>query len=98
MNRDLVISTVPAEASSQLARAVPMSPHQLVDVLYDRWPTPFAAAWTAAGGSAVGGLELLVYQAVEQIRLMTGADVPSSILREAGETELARRNTAQAEQ
>ena len=98
MNRDLVVSTVPAEASGELARDVPIAPHQLVDVLYDGWPTPFAAAWTAAGGTAVGGLELLVYQAVEQIRLMTGADVSPSILREAGQAELDRRIIAQAEQ
>ena len=98
MQRDLVVSTVPAEASSQLAHDVPIAPHQLVDVLYDRWPTPFAAGWIASGGSAASGLELLVYQAVEQIRLMTGADVSSSILREAGQAELDRRNIAQAEQ
>jgi shikimate dehydrogenase len=98
MKRELVISTVPAEASSQLVRDVPTAPHQLVDVLYDRWPTPLAAAWIAAGGSVASGLELLVYQAVEQIRLMTGADVSSSILREAGQAELDRRNIAQAEQ
>ena len=98
MQRDLVVSTVPAEASSQLAQDVPIAPRQLVDVLYDRWPTPFAAGWIASGGSAASGLELLVYQAVEQIRLMTGADVSSSILREAGQAELDRRNIAQAEQ
>jgi len=98
MKRDLVISTVPADASSQLVRDVPTAPHQLVDVLYDRWPTPFAAAWIAAGGSVTSGLELLVYQAVEQIRLMTGADVSPSILREAGQAALDARNIAQAEQ
>ena len=98
MQRDLVVSAVPAEASSQLASVVPPTPHQLVDVLYDRWPTPFAAGWIAAGGSVASGLELLVYQAVEQIRLMTGCDVSSSILREAGQAELDRRNIAQAEQ
>jgi shikimate dehydrogenase len=98
LQRDLVVSTVPAEASSQLARDVPAAPHQLVDVLYDGWPTPFATGWIAAGGSVASGLELLVYQAVEQIRLMTGAHVASSILREAGQAELDRRNIAQAEQ
>ena len=98
MERDLVVSTVPTEASGELARHVPAAPQQLVDVLYDRWPTPFAAGWIAAGGSVASGLELLVYQAVEQIRLMTGSDVSSSILREAGQAELDRRNIAQAEQ
>ncbi|HVQ86833.1 MAG TPA: shikimate dehydrogenase [Actinomycetes bacterium] len=95
---DLVVSTVPAAASTQLSHAVPAHPGVLVDVVYDPWPTPFASAWRESGGKAVGGLEMLVHQAVGQVRLMTGRTVPAAILRAAGQAELDRRGIAQAEQ
>jgi shikimate dehydrogenase len=71
---------------------VPHRPGVLVDVVYQPWPSPLADTWTAQGGRAVGGLELLVHQAVEQVRLMTGHTVPAAFLREAGSAELARRS------
>ncbi len=68
----LVISTTPTGAADALAAAVPGVPAVLFDVLYDPWPTPLAAAWSAAGGTVLGGLDLLVHQAVLQVELMTG--------------------------
>lgn len=79
----LVVSTTPAGATDALASLVPSSPGLLVDVLYDPWPTVLARAWTTRGGRAVGGLALLVHQAVDQVRLMTGRDVPVEVLRAA---------------
>lgn len=87
----LVVSTVPPRGADPLAGAVPDSPGLLVDVVYDPWPTALAAAWRGAGGVAVGGLELLVHQAVEQVRLMTGQEVPASVLRAAGEQAAGTR-------
>lgn len=86
----LVVSTVPAAAADVLASAVrPAANRWLVDVGYAPWPTPLARAWLAAGGHAVSGLELLVHQAVEQVRLMTGREVPADVLRAAGQRALA---------
>lgn len=87
----LVVSTLPAGATDNVVGQVPGSPGLLVDVAYDPWPTPLAAAWSAAGGTVVGGLELLVHQAVEQVRLMTGRQVVAGLLRRAGEEALAAR-------
>lgn len=67
----LVIATTPSGAADALAEAVPGVPAALFDVLYDPWPTPLAAAWAAAGGTVLGGLDLLVHQAVLQVELMT---------------------------
>ena len=66
------------------------------DVLYDPWPTPLAAAAAADGRVVVGGLDLLLWQAVDQVRAMTGRfDVPVDAMRRAGEAGLAeRRNRA----
>jgi shikimate dehydrogenase len=43
-----------------------------------------AAAWTAGGGQVVGGLELLIEQALEQVWLMTGRLAPADPVRRAG--------------
>lgn len=95
---ELVISTVPASAADALAGPVLAAarragevPLPLMDVVYAPWPTTLAQCWTAAGGRAVGGFLLLLYQAVEQVRLMTGRTAPLERMRRAGEAELARR-------
>lgn len=41
----------------------------LFDAIYDRWPTALAAHWAEAGGAVVSGLEMLLHQAVAQVRL-----------------------------
>ncbi|MBW1604147.1 shikimate dehydrogenase [Streptomyces sp. JJ66] len=85
----LVIATTPAGAADALAAAVPTAPGTLFDVLYEPWPTPLAAAWQAAGGRVLGGLDLLVHQAVLQVEQMTGrAPAPLAAMREAGEAAL----------
>ena len=58
----------PAGATDGLVARVPRTVGTLFDVLYDPWPTPLAAAWRRAGGPVVDGLELLVHQAVLQVR------------------------------
>ncbi|MFH8367105.1 shikimate dehydrogenase [Streptomyces sp. NPDC018031] len=88
----LVIATTPAGATDALAGAVPERPGALFDVLYDPWPTPLAAAWSARGGTVLGGLDLLVHQAVLQVEQMTGRSPgPLAAMRAAGEAALAAR-------
>jgi shikimate dehydrogenase len=89
---ELVIGTTPVGATDELASAVPASPGTLFDVLYHPWPTPLAAAWSARGGAVLGGLDLLVHQAVLQVELMTGrVPAPLAEMRAAGEAALAER-------
>lgn len=88
----LVIATTPAGATDTLAGAVPERPATLFDVLYDPWPTALAARWSAYGGAVVGGLDLLVHQAVLQVEQMTGVpSAPLEAMRKAGEHALAAR-------
>ncbi|MET9802052.1 shikimate dehydrogenase [Streptomyces sp. NPDC006368] len=85
----LVIATTPAGTTDALTAAVPERPGTLFDVLYDPWPTALAAAWSARGGAVVGGLDLLVHQAVLQVEQMTGwAPAPIAAMRTAGERAL----------
>ena len=77
---DVVISTLPPRAAdalaAELAQACGSAPERragvLLDVAYDPWPSRIAAAWQDAGGTVVPGLEMLIYQAVEQVRHFTG--------------------------
>ncbi|MEU6757467.1 shikimate dehydrogenase [Streptomyces sp. NPDC046685] len=88
----LVIATTPAGATDSLAASVPAAAGTLFDVLYDPWPTPLAAAWSRQGGKVVGGLDLLVHQAVLQVERMTGRTPgPLAAMRAAGERALAAR-------
>ena len=88
----LVVNTSPAGAADAWVRAVPAAVGTLFEVLYDPWPTPLAAAWSARRGTIVDGLDLLVHQAVLQVGLMTGADLDvagfAGLLRSAGESAL----------
>ncbi|MFD5147881.1 shikimate dehydrogenase [Streptomyces sp. NPDC058401] len=89
----LVIATTPAGATDELAASVPADAGTLFDVLYDPWPTPLAAAWTGHGGKLLGGLDLLVHQAVLQVELMTGCPTaPLTAMRAAGEAALRARH------
>ncbi|MFH8571024.1 shikimate dehydrogenase [Streptomyces sp. NPDC017993] len=88
----LVIATTPAGSTDALAADVPHVPGTLFDVLYEPWPTTLATAWAAHGGAVVGGLDLLVHQAVLQVELMTGrTPAPLAAMRKAGEAALAAR-------
>lgn len=90
----LVIATTPAGSTDALAEAAPIGPGVLFDVLYEPWPTGLAAAWQRRGGQVVGGLDLLVHQAVLQVEQMTGATQgPLAAMRHAGEDALAARRT-----
>lgn len=86
----VVVSTVPAGATDALAARGWPSTVALLDVVYVPWPTALAAAALAAGAPVVGGLAVLVGQAVEQVRLMTGQLPSVPVVRAAGESALRR--------
>jgi shikimate dehydrogenase len=89
---DIVVSTVPAAAqTAEVLRSTEQAP-VVFDVVYDPWPTPLADQAVSRGQTLVGGLELLLWQAVDQVRAMTGRfDVPVEAMRRAGEAGLAER-------
>ncbi|MEO5313051.1 shikimate dehydrogenase [Pseudarthrobacter sp. CC12] len=83
---DVVISTLPPRAADGLAAEIAAlktrTPGVLLDVAYDPWPSLIASVWQAGGGAVVPGLEMLLYQAVEQVRLFTrrGEDVNAAVI------------------
>ncbi|WP_435111210.1 shikimate dehydrogenase [Nocardiopsis synnemataformans] len=95
LDADLVVSSLPSGAADLHADLLAASRADLFDVVYSPWPTRAAAAVAARGGRVVGGFPMLLHQAVEQVRLMTGVrDVPVEAMRAAGEAELARRSVS----
>ncbi|MDQ1734005.1 MAG: shikimate dehydrogenase [Pseudonocardiales bacterium] len=80
---DLVISTAPAGAVDRLALLPWRAEQALLDVVYHPWPTVLARAVTAAGGTVISGAEMLLFQAVRQVELMTGRAAPVQAMRAA---------------
>jgi shikimate dehydrogenase len=56
----------------------------LFDVAYDPWPSALANDWLAAGGTVISGLDMLLYQALAQVRLFVGGDALTPLPDEAG--------------
>jgi shikimate dehydrogenase len=83
LESDVVISTVPPGAADKFAERVPERPGVLLDVAYGDSPTALARAWAGAGGPVADGLDLLLWQAVDQVQLMTGLDAPVAAMRAA---------------
>jgi shikimate dehydrogenase len=94
VDADLVVSTVPRGVADPLA-AVEWRPGTFVfDVVYDPWPTALAASAGKAGATVISGLELLLWQAVYQFELFTGATAPVEAMRAALDAAVGRPVTA----
>ena len=78
----IVINTIPGHAADHvaavLADALASNAQAgalcgaLLDVVYDPRPTKLMQVWRDGGGTALGGEEMLLYQALVQVLLMTG--------------------------
>jgi shikimate dehydrogenase len=83
---DVVVSTLPPhgadELAAQLEAGAPATAGVLLDAAYDPWPSAVAGAWSRAGGAVAPGLDMLIFQAVDQIRLFTGRDPGTTLPRE----------------
>jgi shikimate dehydrogenase len=71
---DLVVSTLPGGADAVPPVPARVAGTPLLDVAYSPWPTAIGARWLAAGGVLRHGLDMLVEQAVLQVRVFTDAD------------------------
>jgi shikimate dehydrogenase len=79
----LVVSTVPVDGQTAVAALDWRPDHTVLDVLYAPWPTALARQVTQVGGTVVGGLEVLFWQATVQVELMTGRPAPIAAMRSA---------------
>lgn len=76
---DVLVSTIPVDVAARYAgtfAAIPV----LLDAVYDPWPTPLAAAVTAAGGRVINGVQMLLHQAFAQVEQFTGLSAPRAAM------------------
>ncbi len=89
---DIVVSTLPAGAADPLAALVRPGGHQcLLDVVYAPRDTALRRAFEAGGAVIAEGTEMLIHQGAQQVRLMTGRDPDTGVMRAALEAEIASR-------
>lgn len=74
---DVLVSTLPADAAAPWAGVQAPPTMALLDASYHPWPTPLALAWSGHRPSApvASGRDMLVWQALAQVHLMTGIDI-----------------------
>ena len=68
---DLVVNTTPSGAADLVAENIPTKVEGLLfDVLYKPWPTLIARRWSDGGARVISGLELLLYQGIDQLNIV----------------------------
>lgn len=78
---DLVVNTTPAGAADLLADSLFSGDCSLFfDVIYKPWPTVLGARWEDSGGKVMNGLELLLYQGIQQLGLALDRSLDESKL------------------
>jgi shikimate dehydrogenase len=78
---DLLVNTIPRDVDD-----VPGvdDAGAFLEVIYEGWPSPRARRWLDAGRTVVSGLEMLLHQAVGQVRIFTTGDESAPLENEAG--------------
>ncbi len=84
---EVVVSTIPGVAGDVLADRLSTADLRVVghllDVVYSPLHTRLLSAWGQAGGQGISGTRMLLHQAAEQVRLMTGLPAPTTVMDEA---------------
>ena len=77
---DAVVSTLPghADVRPRFTAAVRGSA-VLFDVAYSPWPSSLASEWFDAGGSVISGIEMLIDQALAQVRIFVNGDPDAAL-------------------
>lgn len=82
---DVIVSTIPATGYAGLIGALPEAHpgHAVLDCVYGDGPSLLLGVAKELGYAVVAGTEMLLHQAREQVRLMTGWDAPTEAMRAA---------------
>ena len=92
---DFTISTLPSRALdssiAKLANKANSAPNGgLLDVAYDPWPSAAATFWAASGQNVASGLDMLIWQAVAQLRIFTSGNPNTELANEIAVVEAMR--------
>lgn len=76
----VAVNTIPALAGFDWLPPDRVMLHApLLEVSYSPWPTTAAASWFRAGGSVIAGTEVLLRQAVAQVRIFVTGDETAAL-------------------
>jgi len=94
---DLVISTLPAGAMNETAAKLSGKRNfnpggAILDVAYQPWPSSIASVWLERGKPIISGLEMLLWQAVAQIRIFQNGDPSVPLANEVAVVEAMRHS------
>jgi len=78
-----VVSTLPGGAADALMLQPSGPDAVLFDVAYEPWPTVIASRWADAGGRVLSGLDMLVEQAIGQVRFFLAGETDAPLPHEA---------------
>lgn len=90
---DLVVNTIPGGAAADIAFDARVTERALFEIAYDPWPSPLVSRWA---GPVVSGLDMLVHQALAQVRIFVIGD-PHAALPDEERVLAAMRAAAQRE-
>ena len=80
-NYELVISTLPPLSNTEgWFHGRPNG--TLLDVAYNPWPSELAKKWLSSGGNVISGIEMLIWQAIAQIRVFRHGSVAEPLVNE----------------
>lgn len=93
---DLTISTVPATSLEAFWAKLARNPFfairgALLDVVYEPWPTSAVSIWQRKSSTVISGIEMLIWQAIAQIRIFDHNDIDVELPNERA-VELAMRH------
>lgn len=96
---DLVISSVPAHAMDDIAdklkkRHLWRPSGILLDVSYSPWPSKLAELWQLSTKPVISGFDMLIWQAIAQLRLFLNSNVQEPLPNEIAVLEAMRVATA----
>jgi shikimate dehydrogenase len=94
---DIVVSTLPAGAldsyAQKLGKRWYFKPRGVFfDAAYSSWPSSFASSWMALSLPTVSGIEMLIFQAIAQLRVFTNGSLETPLPNERA-VELAMRDS-----
>lgn len=72
----LVVNTIPGGVAAKLAFDPALMTGVLLEIAYDPWPSPLVARWE---GPVVSGLDMLLHQAVAQVRIFVTGEAHSPL-------------------
>ena len=94
---DLMISTLPGHALDEAAEKLYSSKRfapvgVLLDVAYQPWPSVIASAWIRHDRTVISGLEMLIWQAIVQLRVFVTGSTSEPLSNEVAVVEAMRHD------